>query len=474
MAVTDKNVQAALATNRFGLGARPGELREAADDPRGWLAAQLGGGPPIALDGAGSLTSGSEALAGFFKLRALRQAMRQEEQAGMGRAYAAPGDGKPKDDVVASIAGYTRPIYLAEVAARTTTAVRSTAPLLERLVWFWSNHFTVSAAKVAVAPVAGAFEREAIRPHVLGRFGDMLQAVVHHPAMILYLDNARSFGADSRRGRRAGGGLNENLGRELLELHTVGVDAGYTQRDVTTFAQALTGWTINPGRRKPTGVGEFWYVGAVHEPGSKTVMGRTYPDTGEGQAEAILRDLAGHPATARHVAGKLARHFVADDPPAGAVDRLARRFLDTGGDLREVTAELVSLDAAWDPALRKMKSPNEFVVSALRGLDAPQVEPRIVVASLDSMGQRPFFAPSPAGWPDTVAAWAGPDGVYKRIEWSVAVGEKAGPKLHRADGLARSMLGGLADDGLMTALSRAESGAQAVAMLLSSPQFQRR
>ena len=191
-----------------------------------------------------------------------------------------------------------------------------------RLVMFWSNHFCVSANKGPVRGMAGAYEREAIRPHVLGRFVDMLLAVERHPAMLVYLDNHVSIGPNSRAGLNRGLGLNENLAREILELHTLGVGGGYTQEDVTNLARILTGWTV-ANLANPVGEpGRFFFAPARHEPGAWTVLGKRYGEAGMAAGEAVLRDLARHPATARHIARKLARHFVSAEPPAALVARL--------------------------------------------------------------------------------------------------------------------------------------------------------
>ncbi|MGE0667395.1 MAG: DUF1800 family protein [Sphingomonadales bacterium] len=476
MPLPDRNTQAAIAVTRFGLGAHPGEIREASGDPRGWLLRQLAGPAPVKVAGADRLSSSRESLAEYARLFAVRRDMRR---AAMDEGDAMDGDGTmdgdgAMDDAEPRPAAFSRSVYKDEVDARVRTAVVSRQPLAERMVWFWSNHFTVSGGRSAVLPAAGAFEREAIRPHVLGRFEDMLLAATLHPAMLLYLDQQKSVGPSSQRGRRSGRGLNENLGREVLELHTLGVDGGYTQADVTTFAKALTGWTVGGFRRTETAEGEAIFVRAIHEPGAKTIMGAAYGDDGAEQARKALRDFARHPSTARHVARKLARHFVADEPPEGAVDALARTFRDTGGDLRRLTEAAVSLDAAWGEAPVKVKTPNEYVVSTLRGLDAGGVDRQMIFNAMVLLGQRTFSAPSPAGWPDRAADWAGPDAVYRRIEWAAQVGRRLGDRAGDPAGLARSMLGARASPRLLGALAGAESPAQAVALLLSSPDFQRR
>src|SRR6185503_17138370 len=230
----------------------------------------------------------------------------------------------------------------------------------ERLVHFWTNHFAVSADKPQVLALAGALENEAIRPHVAGRFADLLAAVEAHPAMILYLDNQASIGPNSqlaqRRGRRTPGegrkfGINENLAREILELHTLGVDGGYTQHDVTTFAQALTGWSIGTDRVRKGGTpGKFEFHEAAHEPGTRTILGTRYGQSGVAQPRAVLADLAKHPATAHHIAVKLARHFIADEPLRDDVARLAKAFRDSDGDLPTLYRALLDTPAAWATA----------------------------------------------------------------------------------------------------------------------------
>lgn len=465
MALPDRHVQSAIANNRFGIGARGDDLKIAAGDPRGWLLAQVGGPPPTVLVDAGSLQSSRASLITYGRLSALRQEMK-ENPAAMSEPGAAGGG--------QSVGQFSRAVYQAEIGARVRTAVTTDRPLAERMVWFWANHFTVSAGRPAVAPIAGAFEREVIRPHVFGRFEAMLRAATRHPAMILYLDNQRSFGPASPRGRRIGRGLNENLAREILELHTVGVDGGYTQTDVTRFAMALTGWTVGGGARSRSAAGEFLFMPEIHEPGARTVMGKSYDEPGEAQAATILRDLAVHPATGRHLAVKLARHFIADDPPAESVERLARTFAETGGDLAALTRAVIGLDAAWQAEQQKLKTPHDFVVSSLRGFGLSGVEGRSAMGAMDTLGQRPFWAPSPAGWPDTAAQWAGPDALYKRIEWAALTGERAGGLADRPGDLAASMLGAQASGRLIEAVGRAGSGAQAVTLLLASPEFQRR
>ena len=253
-------------------------------------------------------------------------------------------------------------LFRAEAMARFSAQLKAGSGFVERLVAFWSNHFAVSVAKgQGLRATAGAFEREAIRPHVLGKFSDLLIAVESHPAMIFYLDNQRSIGPGSNAGRFDGKGLNENLAREILELHTLGVDGGYAQPDVTALARIITGWSFAEAGSETGEPGAFLFKANWHEPGVHNLLGKNYPQAGRAQGEAALRDLARHPSTARHIATKLARHFVADAPPPDLVDALAKAFRDSDGDLAVVTAALVTHDRAWSAPPTKIRDPNEFV-----------------------------------------------------------------------------------------------------------------
>jgi uncharacterized protein (DUF1800 family) len=474
----ERAVQAAIAANRFGFGARPGELGSAGSDPRSWLLAQLSSPyqPPSELSG---LASGPAILATFLAAREARSEQK--------RAIAREGapDANALKPLLDGIREQLLPHYLAQASARTHVALLSEASFRERLVHFWSNHFAVSVDKPICLGTAGALENEAIRPRIDGRFADLLLAVETHPAMITYLDNERSAGPHSElseraaRRRRATGpdkiGLNENLAREILELHTLGVDGGYTQTDVTTFAAVITGWSIGGGKG-PLAAGEpgaFVFRDALHEPGAKIVLGRRYADAGMSQGQAVLRDLAAHPATARHVATKLARHFVADEPPAALVERLARAYGANDGHLPSVYEALVSWDDAWQAEPRKFKQPCEFVYSALRALEVTPEKPKVLLAPFEVLGQRHWSPGSPAGWPDREADWNGADALMMRIEWSVALADRIGDS-HSALATASAALGPLATAHTIKSLGGASSGSQALALLLMSPEFLRR
>jgi uncharacterized protein (DUF1800 family) len=327
-----------------------------------------------------------------------------------------------------------------------------------------------------VAGLVAPFEIEAIRPNMFGRFVDLLTAVTLHPAMLLYLDNASSIGPDSRAGQRRDKGLNENLARELMELHTLGVDGGYTQADVTEMAKILTGWTIRrpnmPERAIAETRGSAVFLSTIHEPGGKTLLGKTYREAGPREAETALADLAAHPATARFIAGKLARHFIADDPPADAVAALADTFRTTGGDLAAVYRRLVDLDAAWSGP-GKYRTPYDWTLAAFRAFGrADDLHAHRAVQAVHQLGQRLWSAPSPAGWPDDAASWLAPEALLARLDYANAVGKaKAGSDpLKLADETVGPLLG--ADSKF--AVTHAPSRAEAIALLLVSPEFLRR
>ncbi|MGH8295311.1 MAG: DUF1800 domain-containing protein [Steroidobacteraceae bacterium] len=472
----DKALTSAIAANRFGLGARPGEVAAIGGSGPDWLRAQLDG-PAPEISGEG-LQSTASILTQIYALRRTIRAQRmQAARDDDGSAGAALPVGAFK-----KLPQLIRPVYLAEAGARFRQAVSADRPFIERLTRFWSNHFAVSVDKSVLAALAGSYEREAIRPYVLGNFNDMLLATERHPAMLLYLDNQMSMGPDSRAARnierRNAGrrpGINENLARETMELHTVSVDGGYTQADVTAFSRVLTGWSIAGPRDWRSGAqpGTFLFRAAMHEPGSQVVMGKRYPDAGYGQGVAVLQDLANHPSTAQFVATQLARHFIADDPPASAVQRIAAAFSESGGDLPTVYRALISSPEAWEQPVAKYKSPSDFVISSFRGLELPVRSDKPPVGLFRLLGQRIWCPGSPAGWPDRSADWDGASELLKRIEWADAVSQRVGPRRDARE-LAPQLLGNVLTAATREAIAHAENAAQAVALLLASPEFMRR
>lgn len=453
----------AIAANRFGLGARPGDLARIGDHPRDYLLQQLRGGAPLLRD---ALPASHELLARVLAERAGRRE---------------PGGAQPSAVQVArTVRENYLPAYVAEAQARARAATTSHADFLERLVHFWSNHFAVSVDKIAVLGLAGAMEREAIRPHVLGNFADMLLAVEQHPAMLMYLDNHVSIGPDSQAARIASGrgreiGLNENLGREILELHTLGVQGGYTQMDVQSLAAIITGWSVGgeAGRLRGGEPGKFFFRAAFHQPGARQLLGRTYAEGAVEQGIRALRDLALHPRTAAHVATKLARHFVADEPPPALVARLQKAFLDADGDLPALYAALVASPEAWQSPLAKFKTPADYIHSTYRALDLPLGNRMADIRVFELLGQRTFQPGSPAGWPDRGADWDGSAALLKRLEWAQELGQRLGSSRNAAQ-LAEGCLGGALSAATRTGIQRAQDGAQALTLLLAAPEFMRR
>ena len=429
----------AHAYARFGFGRGPQDPAPA--DVRTWLAGQL--------DGPDAGPQGASIADAFAALEEDRED-RKDRKEGM---------------VATERPHRARDMFQAETAALQDWAIATPAPFRERLVWFWANHFTVSTRQGQVTPMVGDYVRTAIRPYVTGKFSDMLLAVMRHPAMLLYLDNAQSFGPASKAGLRQGKGLNENLGRECLELHTVSPAAGYSQTDVTAFATVLTGWSIE--RREGAG---FKFRPMMQEPGDKVVLGRRFPEGEDGGRQALLF-LANHPATQMHLATKLVRHFVADAPPADAVRRVAGVLRDTGGDLRLAALEVIRLPGAWVPGA-KLRSPQELVLAAVRGAALPAEKRPPINGIVSGLGQGMFNAPFPIGWPDTAAEWAGPEAMMRRIDWTYGFAGR--PELAEPMTLADATMGPLLAPATAEAMRRAGSRRDAITLLLASPEFQRR
>jgi uncharacterized protein (DUF1800 family) len=443
-----RDSQAALiALNRFGFGARggaAGDFVNASSDPRGFVKADLNRPNGVLLEIPGLASTPALAKAVFQYQFEIQQAREAASKSGAGSATESPTEAKPpqrrnlslgniandispkesskepamqqaQNSAAAPPADMMQPnapkpapqppniiqkTFRAEALARMQRAIMADSGFAERLVVFWSNHFCISAGKGGLARMwAGSFEREAIRPHVLGRFADMLRAVEQHPAMLFFLDNQQSLGPDSRAGINRNRGLNENLAREILELHTLGVNGGYSQDDVTSLARIITGWTY-AGRQGQLGTpGSFVFNANAHQPGAHRVMGKVYDQNGVAQGEAVLADLARHPSTAKFIATKFVRHFVADDPPPALVARLADVFARTDGDLKALAIALVDSDEAWKAPLTKIRSPYEFLMATGRLLGRIPEDPGRYLGGLNVLGQ-PLWSPAgPNGFP---------------------------------------------------------------------------
>jgi uncharacterized protein (DUF1800 family) len=473
------NAEAVLALHRFGMGPRPGSIAAIEADPRGALIAELerSSASEIALPGLSS----AKAFRAVNDANARRQAKailaRKEQDAKTQQMAQAPamteGSTPGAGEMAAKMAAEAVPdpgrqIYLEEARIRTEAAFSAEIGFVERLVWFWSNHFCISADKIR--SMSGAYEREAIRPHVLGRFTDLLLAAEGHPAMLFYLDQTVSMGTNSIAGINRTRGLNENLAREILELHTLGVRSGYTQDDVIAFANVLTGWTLVPPGDNPEHGGEFIFNPRLHEPGAQKVLGKSYEDETVEQGRAVLRDLAAHPATATHVATKLARHFVADAPPPALVERMTKVFVDTEGDLKEVARAMVKSDEAWTQPASKLKRPGEWVVGMVRATGITQANPQRFTDGQALLGEPLWRPPSPKGFPDDEASWI--DGVGRRLDVANNFAERVSDRVDPQD-VIENVLGSCVSAEVMQAVGRAESRQQALALLFMSSEFQR-
>jgi uncharacterized protein (DUF1800 family) len=513
-----RDSQAALvALNRFGFGARggaSGDLINASADPRGFVKAELAraGGVLLEVPGLQSTQQLGQAVFAYQdQVKQAREAAKSavpaempppsERKSALRRnlsrnaaateiagqmAEAKPGDdaARPETMQQGAMPSAAKPApqplnviqktFRAEALARLQRATLITCGFTERLVVFWSNHFCISASKGELARIwAGAFEREAIRPHVLGRFADMLKAVEQHPAMLFFLDNQQSLGPDSRAGQNRKRGLNENLAREIMELHTLGVGGGYTQEDVTSLARIITGWTF-AGRQGQLGApGSFVFNANAHQPGAQMLLGKTYEPASLAQGEAALADIARHPSTANFIAAKFVRHFVADDPPPALVARLRDVFIKTDGDLKALAVTLVDSDEAWRAPLTKMRSPYDFLVASGRLLARVPEDPGAYLNNLNLLGQ-PLWSPAgPNGFPDTSAAWAAPEGMKLRLDIAAQIGARLGNNIDPLDLLEFAAADAASIETRRT-VERAESRQQALTLLLMSPEMQRR
>jgi len=478
-------LESALALHRFGFGPAPGSIATIAGDPRGAVMADLER-PEAGLVAAANLPDSAQASRAFFEYRAKRQAEQKlaqrakEEATAKGNGVAKTDDSATKANANAQLpdqlpdqdsqnqqANVGVQLVQNEAKVRIQAAVTAEIGFVERLVWFWSNHFCVSVSRIT--SMAGAYEREAIRPHVLGRFVDMLCAVESHPAMLYYLDNAESMGPNSVAGINRDRGLDENLAREALELHTVGVRSGYSQADVTNFAKVLTGWTfigtgvVNHG-------GEFAFAERLHEPGEQIVLGKHYSDSGFAQGRSVLIDLARHPATARHIAQKFAVHFVADEPPTSLVDKLEKSFRDSDGHLKELAKTLIAADEAWTPERTKLKRPSEWHIGALR-LTSSRGNVARFMGGQTLLGEPLWRPPAPNGFSDYQSAWI--DGLAQRADIASNFSNRVADRLDPV-ALIDQGLGPLASAATRDTIARAGSRAQALALLLMAPEFLRK
>jgi uncharacterized protein (DUF1800 family) len=367
------------------------------------------------------------------------------------------------------------------IAKRVQLILNSPIGFHERLVHFWSNHFAISVDKRIVTMLAGDYELSAIRPNINGNFYDLLLASITHPAMLEYLDQEKSIGPQSPAAGRAAEkgkkiGLNENLAREILELHTLGVNSGYSQKDVTEFAKALTGFSYIKPKKDETdfsNVGEFRFNPAWHQTGVVTFMGREYSQSGYSQPDAILKYIATHPTTAKHIAFKLARHFCADEPPTSLVDRLKSEFIATNGNLNRLYEVLINSPECFDEKYNKFKSPWDWFISSLRAIGVQNLDAKLINRAMKTLGQEILKPEAPKGYDDTQSAWAAPDAIEKRAEIASLMASKFTPPDAPID-IAKTIFGDAISENTLKIVSRAESKQSALALLLISPENMRR
>lgn len=474
--------EAAIAMNRFGLGAKPGG--SVSSRPKTWLLDQCARFDPRPASIA-ALAPRRELIAAIRDLRQDRQQRRAADDSTESADAAATAADRQLNNYRTAV----RSQYVAAVDTRLGAALATDCDFPERLVHFWSNHFAISIDKIVTVGLAGNFEFEAVRPHIFGRFADLLKAAIWHPAMLLYLDQAQSVGPNSPLAQRVGArsgreiGINENLAREILELHTLGSRTAYSQEDVTEFAKAMTGLTVaglgRPQLQRALGTdsnpGDVVFADALHEPGTRHILARAYSGDGARALSAILEDIAVHPATAHHIAAKIARHFVADNPPDMLVARLELSFLQSGGDLSTLYRTLIEAPESWQTGLAKFKSPWDWTVSALRALSVTDFPGRAqaAVGLFTQMGQAIWRPGSPRGFGDSAADWAGPAALMRRVEAAGRFARLAGNRID-ARPLAQSVLPATLGPITAEQIARAESPEQGLALLLVSPEFLRR
>jgi len=485
------------ALDRLAFGPRPGEVdRVMAEGVGVWIDRQL---QPERID-----DSAVEARVRTFETLRMTNAelMREFYQPVVQARRERKHDQAASDpEAIRELRQNSRRVLGELVAQRIVRAEFSERQLNEVMVDFWMNHFNVFAGKGIDRFLLTSYERDTIRPHIWGRFEDLLLATAKSPAMLFYLDNARSVADRGRRDPRVQrrlairrpemankGGINENYAREIMELHTLGVDGGYTQTDVTELARVFTGWSIDRA------TGEFRFRPALHDEGSKSVLGIHFP-AGGGMDEGlrIIHVLAHHPATAHHIALQLCQRLVSDDPPAALVDRVARKFLDTGGDLRETVKAVIGSPEFWDPAAdhAKVKTPFEYVISALRAVQATVDDPLPIARALRQIGEPLYGAQPPTGYSDKADAWINTGALINRLNFALALAANRLPGVHTdvaalgsdVDRLAMAMTGGdLTEATRATIRSRMpadDAGENArlpmiAGLILGSPEFQRR
>jgi len=455
-----------IALNRFGLGARPGDLDAVRDDPRGWVLGQLRAPSAPLIAGIQDSPGRFHALEAFRKAKV--EADRAEAAALAQNPPPQPTPAQPqplKPPPTGALANPPGKLHDTDVFRRADHMAASDTPVLERLAAFWSNHFSVSATRDEVIVTAVPYENEAIRANMLGSFRDLLAAAAGHPAMLYYLDEAASIGPDSPIGKLRHRAVNENFAREVMELHTLGVNGGYGQKDVESLALALTGMGVDNQD------GEAAYFADRHEPGPRSVLGRSLP-AGAGQGEAALDMLARHPNTIRRICTKLAAHFTGAAPPRALTARLIQAWRSSGGDLRQIYLALAASPELWAPRPLKYRTPQDFVLAAGRALNL-RGRGRDLVNEQRGLGQAPFRAPAPTGWPDGDADWIDPAGMLGRVASAQRLAGLAKPPPDAVE-LLGQVVPVTEDSPTLDVLLTERDPRRALALALAAPEFQKR
>ncbi|MEW6995992.1 DUF1800 family protein [Colwelliaceae bacterium MEBiC 14330] len=448
-----------IAVNRFGYGARGDELLSAKDNPKKWLKSQL---KPIQFND--QQPSSDEIFLAHAKFQQHKKLMKKQQK------KEASTQSKATLKQHNMLKNAARKAYVKMSSATLKQAIDSEHSVSWRLLDFFSNHFSVSTTGRLMLSLSPTLEREAIAPNLLGNFSDLLLAVEQHPAMIVYLNNEKSFGANSRLAKKRKVGLNENLAREIMELHTLGVNSGYSQQDVIELAKALTGWSVKrPIKEHGSG---FVYRAYGHEPGNRTLLAKTYSQQGIKQGQQMLRDLAMHPSTAYNLCNKIAHHFVGEKVPTSLLDKMQKTWLDNQGNIKEVMITLFNAEEAWLATPQKLKTPREFVISTYRAIAPTKIDDRVLINSLTNLGQKPFNAGSPAGFSDDESDWLGASALIARVEWATLLSAQL--KRINAEKIMASSLGSSISTNTYQIVMRAESRQQANTLFLMSPEFQRR
>ncbi len=441
----EADARPALAANRFGLGARPGDLAAMGDGVGGWLTAQLV--PAPVPDTIAALPSGDVQYVALMKARASEPAR---------RAYAFRT---------------LRQEFHRQAAIHAVAATVSERPFRERLVRFWCNHFSVSVRNPDLYALAPAFERDVVRANLDRSFIDMLQAAVRHPAMQVAVGQARAVGPNSRVGLKTREPLQTTLARAILRHHTLGPKGTYEDGDVQNLARLLTGWSL-AGTNEPR-PGSFVYRADWHEPGNKPFLGRNFPESGILEGEAALDMLARHPETMRRLAGRMASHFVADNPAPVLVRQIARAYARTDGQLPAMAQAMIAAPESWEPEPAKVKRPDELVISVLRALGVRPEDGRLLVRWMRALGQPPYAAPNADGWSDQAGAWTDPERLLERLEWCAGLAGLGKPTMSPIEH-AIDVMGPTVRPATLRRMAVAVDDIEALAILFASPEFQQR